>query len=161
FAVQAGRALGIVGESGSGKTTMARIIAGLTKQTSGTVSVAGRIKPAGNRSAQVQYVFQDPYTSLNPRQRIIDIVAEPLRALGQSRAEAHSAAATLLDDVGLPSEFHQRRPNSLSGGQRQRVGIARAVILKPAILISDEPVAALDSTTRELVLDLLDELAQK
>ena len=155
FIVGAGQSVGIVGESGSGKTTIARIIAGLQTVSSGAVQLEGRDRGPRERSPFVQYVFQDPYSSLDPRMPIVDIVAEPLRALGQPKVEARERAEALLEEVGLDPASWKRTPISLSGGQRQRVGIARAVAPDPRLLISDEPVAALDITVRDHILELL------
>ena len=156
--VRPGISLGIVGESGSGKSTLARIIAGLERADAGAIRLDGEIRRPGTRSDLVQYVFQDPYSSLDPRLAVVDTVAEPLRAKGMRKADALKAARTLLDEVGLDPSLWERLPGRLSGGQRQRVGFARAIATRPKLLIADEPVAALDSTSRERVLALVQRL---
>lgn len=140
--LRAGRRLGVVGESGSGKTTLLRLLAGLDRPTSGTVEGAGR--------AGLQVVFQDPMGSLDPRMRVRDIVAEPLRG-----AASAGRVAELLAAVGLPADAAGRYPHQFSGGQRQRVAIARALAPEPSVLLADEPVSALDVSVRAQILDVL------
>ncbi|MHA6689606.1 ATP-binding cassette domain-containing protein [Devosia sp. A449] len=159
--VAPGQSIGIVGESGSGKTTLARIIAGLQGWDSGSVMLDGAPRRQHSRSPLIQYVFQDPYSSLDPRMAIVDIVAEPLQAMGMRRGPARDRASELLAEVGLDRSTWYRPPGTLSGGQRQRVGIARAIAPDPQLLISDEPVASLDATVREQVLNLLLKLQSK
>jgi peptide/nickel transport system ATP-binding protein len=159
--VPRGTATGIVGESGSGKTTLARIVAGLERADEGSVAFQGRPRLPRTRLADIQYVFQDPYSSLDPRIRVLDTVSEPLLVQGADRANAADRARELLAEVGLDPGLWERRPTDLSGGQRQRVGIARAIATNPRLLIADEPVAALDSTVRNRVLDLLESLRRK
>lgn len=159
--VKPGQSIGIVGESGSGKTTLARIIAGLERNDGGIVEVGGVVRPPRTRSPSIQYVFQDPYASLDPRIAIIDSVAEPLMAQGDSRPLAREKSEPLLKEVGLHSSLWYKPPTQLSGGQRQRVGIARAIAPNPQLLISDEPVAALDVTVREHILALLEDLQER
>ncbi|MDQ0691301.1 ATP-binding cassette domain-containing protein [Arthrobacter sp. W4I7] len=160
FDVAAGETLGLVGESGSGKTTIGRAILGLVRPSGGTIRFDGRditnSTPAMRRSssADIQVVFQDPYTSLNPSMTIGDILAEPLIAHGQARGAARERVRTLLDQVGLPSNASQRLPREFSGGQRQRVAIARALTVEPRLIVCDEPVSALDLSTQARVLDL-------
>ncbi|KEI23848.1 ABC transporter ATP-binding protein [Corynebacterium glutamicum ATCC 14067] len=149
LAVRKGDLLGIVGGSGSGKTTLLKLIAGLDKPTTGTVAVAGG----------VQMVFQDPQSSLNPRMKIKDIVAEPL--LGWNAAEKTARVAEVITQVGLSPDVLDRYPHEFSGGQRQRISIARALAIKPAILLADEPVSALDVSVRKQVLDLLQQLVEE
>lgn len=144
--VRSGERLGVVGGSGSGKTTLLKLLAGLDEPTSGTVRVQGG----------TQMVFQDPLSSLNPRMRIADIVAEPL--IGWSAAQKHARVVEVLGEVGLGPEVLGRYPHEFSGGQRQRISIARALGPKPAILLADEPVSALDVSVRKQVLDLLADL---
>ncbi|MEJ5998463.1 ABC transporter ATP-binding protein [Corynebacterium sp. H130] len=146
FTLRRGQRLGLVGGSGSGKSTMLRIIAGLDKPTSGTVEVSGR----------TQMVFQDPFSSLDPRMTIADSVAEPLRNLSQ--AERMKRVRTVLDEVGIPATALSRYPHEFSGGQRQRISIARAITVRPDILLADEPVSALDVSVRAMVLNILEDL---
>jgi ABC-type glutathione transport system ATPase component len=156
-----GETLGLVGESGSGKTTLGRAILGLAKPTGGTISfnnldithLSQRQRRAIARDVQV--VFQDPFTSLNPVLQIGDILSEPLIAQGASRVEAQKSVGDLLDQVNLPANAASRYPREFSGGQRQRIAIARALALQPKLIVCDEPVSALDLTTQARVLDLL------
>jgi len=164
----AGESLGLVGESGCGKSTLARLLARLIDPTDGQIVFAGRDlaeTPAARfaRDAQraaVQMVFQDPTDSLNPRYTAFDTIAEPLRLLKGVRnaAELAKQVAAVADQVGLASALLQRYPHQLSGGQKARVGIARAVALRPRLLILDEPTAALDVSVQAVVLQLLGEL---
>jgi peptide/nickel transport system ATP-binding protein len=155
-----GETLGLVGESGSGKTTLGRAILGLAPVTAGSISFEGKdITKAGRGerrllSRDMQVVFQDPYTSLNPSMEIGQILAEPLQIQGLGAADAKKRIAELLDQVGLPSDALQRLPREFSGGQRQRVAIARALALSPKLIVCDEPVSALDLTTQARILDL-------
>ena len=159
-----GETLGLVGESGSGKTTLGRAVLGLARPTGGSIAFAGRdITHLSQRERRplardVQVVFQDPYTSLNPALQIADILAEPVIAQGTPRLEARRQVAELLDQVGLPANAGERYPREFSGGQRQRVAIARALALKPRLVVCDEPVSALDLTTQARVLELFIEL---
>jgi oligopeptide/dipeptide ABC transporter ATP-binding protein len=162
FSVDKGEALGIVGESGSGKTTVARCVVNLTSPTSGQVVLNGadmtRVAPSVRRASGlgVQYVFQDPYDSLDPRWRVRRILAEPLHLDGSLDRKGRDArVAELLRQVNLDETFLDRMPRELSGGQRQRIGIARALAARPALLILDEPTSALDSLTRRDILQLL------
>jgi ABC-type glutathione transport system ATPase component len=156
-----GETLGLVGESGSGKTTLGRAILGLAKPTGGTISFDGRdITHLSQRQRRaiaqdVQVVFQDPFTSLNPVLQIGDILSEPLIAQGISRPDARKSVGELLTQVNLPTDAASRYPREFSGGQRQRIAIARALALKPRLVVCDEPVSALDLTTQARVLDLL------
>ncbi|WP_375387149.1 ABC transporter ATP-binding protein [uncultured Amnibacterium sp.] len=158
--VEAGETAAIIGESGSGKSTLARLLLGLDAPTSGTVTFDGRPVVPGPAAAtrwlrrDTGVVFQDPYSSLDPRMTVGRTVAEPLRALdipGNRRA----LVATALADVGLEPELAERYPHELSGGQRQRVALARAIIHRPRLLVGDEPLSALDVTVRAQILDLL------
>ncbi|MEU1515086.1 ATP-binding cassette domain-containing protein [Streptomyces sp. NPDC005811] len=160
FTLERGGSLAVVGESGSGKTTTARIVAGLERATSGTVTVSGRRKDTAARP--VQMVFQDPFASLDPRQRIGAGLTELLRVrIGLGRAAAMERAVGLLTEVGLDEQHAQRLPRDLSGGQRQRVAIARALALEPEILILDEAVAALDVSVQAQVLNLLTDIRER
>ena len=164
LAVGAGQSVGLVGESGSGKSTILSIMLGLARPATGTVLFDGaELTPKSMRGfrAAVQTVFQDPYSSLDPRQRIASIVAEPLRSLGIARgAEARALVAASLASVGLDAGTLDRYPHEFSGGQRQRIAIARATVCHPRLLLADEPVSALDVTTRIQVIDLLAELRE-
>lgn len=158
-----GERFGLVGESGSGKSTLLRIISGLDRPTSGEVLVDG--KPIHDRSARqlgwlrerLQLVFQDPMSSLDPRMRVGEIVAEPLVAQGRHSGNKERVGE-LLERVGLPREAADRYPHQFSGGQRQRISIARALAPGPGILVADEPVSALDVSVRAQVLNLIDEV---
>ncbi|MDX6602969.1 MAG: peptide/nickel transport system ATP-binding protein ddpF [Solirubrobacterales bacterium] len=165
LSVRQGETLGLVGESGSGKSTLSRTILQLLAPTSGSVRFEGReIAGLSRRQMrplrrQMQMVFQDPYASLNPRKRIGQIVGEPLRLQGEAKgAELRREAQGLLDRVGLSAEHYDRFPHEFSGGQRQRIGIARALALRPKLIVADEPVSALDVSIRAQILDLLSEL---
>ena len=155
-----GETLGLVGESGSGKTTLGRAILGLAPVTGGTISFDGKDISRATRkdrrvlSRDLQVVFQDPYTSLNPALEIGDILAEPLGVQGMEAAAAKKRVRELLDQVGLPADAINRLPREFSGGQRQRVAIARALALSPKLIVCDEPVSALDLSTQARVLDL-------
>ncbi|MEY4884422.1 MAG: hypothetical protein RIS34_2276 [Pseudomonadota bacterium] len=165
FSVTAGRSLGIVGESGSGKSTLARLIMALEPPTSGSVQFQGhdlhRLPPAALQEARrdFQMVFQDPYGSLDPRQQVGRIVAEPLSARGDtSGAEQRTRAAAMLASVGLRAGDLDKYPHEFSGGQRQRIAIARALITRPKLIVADEPVSGLDVSVQAQVLNLLDDL---
>ncbi|MEV0850464.1 ABC transporter ATP-binding protein [Streptomyces sp. NPDC049954] len=166
--VETGHSLALVGESGAGKTTLLRMLLGLSRPGSGEVRFDGQSLNLRDRAqmkrfrAAVQCVFQDPYSSLDPRRRIGAIVAEPLRSLGLASAdEARSKAAAALEAVGLTADVARRYPHEFSGGQRQRIAIARATVCEPRVLLADEPVSALDVTTRVKVVDLLAELKEQ
>jgi oligopeptide transport system ATP-binding protein len=160
-----GETLGLVGESGSGKSTLCRTVLQLLEPTSGSVrfeseEIAGlsrrRMRPFRR---QMQMIFQDPYASLNPRKRIGQIVGDPLKLQGvASGAELRRQVQELLERVGLASEHYNRFPHEFSGGQRQRIGIARAIALRPKLVIADEPVSALDVSIRAQIVNLLDDL---
>jgi len=161
--VAAGETLGIIGESGSGKSTLARILMGLEPPDEGHVTFRGDDLFGPSRRAirpHIQAVFQDPYGSLDPRQRIGAIVAEPLVALGVNRPSRHARVAAALAAVSLPPDAARLYPHAFSGGQRQRIAIARALITRPALVIADEPVSALDVSVQAQVLNLLLELRQ-
>ena len=162
--LQAGRNLGIVGESGSGKSTLARIAMALEAPTSGRVLFEGRdlnaLAPAELRAARrdFQMVFQDPYGSLDPRQRVGRIVAEPLPA---GTADAVQRVAEALDAVGLRAADAAKYPHEFSGGQRQRIAIARALVTRPKLIVADEPVSALDVSVQAQVLNLMHDLQRQ
>ncbi|EKF41493.1 oligopeptide/dipeptide ABC transporter ATP-binding protein-like protein [Nitratireductor indicus C115] len=154
--------LGLVGESGCGKSTLAKILLGLEMPSEGQVLVDGKEITAGERrvlARRIQPVFQDPYSSLNPRKSIEDIIALPLvvHGVGDSASRAQSVTK-MLDLVGLPARVRRGYPNQLSGGQRQRVAIARALIMNPEIVICDEPTSALDVSVQSQILNLLGDL---
>ena len=159
--VRHGETLGLVGESGSGKTTIGRAVLGLAPVASGTITFDGEAIERSDRrrrrtlSRDIQVIFQDPYTSLNPSRTIGDTLSEPLLAQGIGGTEARSRVARLMDQVRLPADAATRLPREFSGGQRQRVAIARALALQPRLIVCDEPVSALDLTTQATVLDLL------
>ena len=156
-----GEALGIVGESGSGKSTVARLLLGLLSPTSGAIRLEETEitrRAAGGRGArrpQMQAIFQDPFSSLNPRMRIKDSIAEPLIIAGARRGEVRRAVDRMLELVGLSPTVRDRFPHEFSGGQRQRICIARALIVNPAILICDEAVSALDVSVKAQIINLL------
>ncbi|KQY94262.1 hypothetical protein ASD24_01490 [Paenibacillus sp. Root52] len=166
FYLGQGETLGIVGESGSGKTTVAKMVAGMIPLTSGSIILGDKALSGTKRirsdKRSIQYVFQDPVSSLNPRWKIREIVAEPLKLYFQMNAKAiDNRVDELLDDVGLPREFKSRYPGELSGGQCQRVGIARALAAEPAVIVCDEPTSALDMTIQAQILELLKKLQQQ
>ncbi len=168
FSIVAGRSFGIVGESGSGKSTLARIALALDKPNSGIVRLEGRSlfelprRELRTLRAHMQMIFQDPYGSLDPRQRVGKIVAEPLAALGgASRAERRARVAASLEAVGLRSADSAKYPHEFSGGQRQRVAIARALITRPKLVVADEPVSALDVSVQAQALNLMSDLQRE
>jgi len=157
-----GETVSLVGESGSGKTTIGRAILGLAPVTGGTISFRGQeisnISRARRReiARDIQVIFQDPYSSLNPSMTVESILVEPLRAAGVT--EGRTRVRELLDAVGLPADAWSRYPREFSGGQRQRIAIARALALNPSVIVCDEPTSALDVTTQARVLTLLRDL---
>lgn len=168
FDLESGKTLAVVGESGSGKSTLARLITMIETPTAGALTINGvdlSTASAADRKAlrrEVQIVFQNPYGSLNPRQTIGDALEEPLIVnTSLSRADRQKAVAEMMRRVGLRPEFADRYPHMFSGGQRQRIAIARALMLRPKILVLDEPVSALDVSIRAQVLNLLAELQQE
>jgi oligopeptide transport system ATP-binding protein len=168
FIIDAGETFGLVGESGSGKTTTGRCVLRLIEPTSGEIRFQGedvlRFSPERLRQArrQMQIVFQDPYSSLNPRMRVRDIVEEPLVIHGMgSRGERRQRAEELFTLVGLDPSQLALYPHQFSGGQRQRIGLARALALNPSLIIADEPVSALDVSVQAQVVNLLMELQQR
>jgi peptide/nickel transport system ATP-binding protein len=165
FSLRQGETLGLVGESGSGKSTLSRTVLQLLAPSSGSVRFEGdEIAGLSRRQMrplrrQMQMVFQDPYASLNPRRRIGQIIGEPLRLQGEAKGtDLRRQVQGLLDRVGLAAEHYDRYPHEFSGGQRQRIGIARALALRPKLIVADEPVSALDVSIRAQILDLLSEL---
>jgi len=168
FEVHAGKSVGIVGESGSGKSTIARLVMALDTPTSGSVRMLGRDLHQLPRSElrvarrAFQMVFQDPYGSLDPRQTVARIVAEPLEALAEtSRAVQRERASEALAAVGLRTTDMDKYPHEFSGGQRQRIAIARALITRPRLIVADEPVSALDVSVQAQVLNLMQDLQQQ
>lgn len=159
-----GETLAVVGESGCGKSTLAKVLMKIEEKTSGTALVDGL--EVGKVSSKelpkhLQMIFQDPYSSLNPRKKIFDIVAEPLKIAGQSKEEIKKSVNDVAALVGLRPEILGRYPHMLSGGQRQRVGIARALVTRPKIIVCDEPVSALDVSVQAQVLNLLLDLQKQ
>ncbi|WP_341279609.1 ATP-binding cassette domain-containing protein [Paenibacillus sp. FSL H8-0537] len=168
LSIEQGSTYGLVGESGSGKTTTGRAIIGLNAITSGSVMFEGKdLNEGGRRSLlnarrDVQMIFQDPYSSLNPKKRVIDIVAEPLRNFERmSPQEEKRRVRELLEQVGLSAETIYKYPHEFSGGQRQRIGIARAIALKPKLIIADEPVSALDVSVQAQVLNFMQDIQKE
>lgn len=165
--IRPGECVGLVGESGSGKTTLGRAVLGLAPVTEGAVVYDGRdishLSRAERRglASEIQVVFQDPYSSLNPSMTIEQILAEPLGVQGVSAGEAKARVRDLLDQVGLPTDARTRLPREFSGGQRQRIAIARALALSPRLIVCDEPVSALDLSTQARVLDLFIEIQER
>jgi len=161
FEIASGETFALVGESGCGKSTIARALMRLTDCETGSIELCGvditrlsrrHLKP---HRRHMQMVFQDPYSSLNPRIRAGDIVGEPLRNYGASRSQRDAVVESLFRRVGLPGEAMQRYPHEFSGGQRQRLGIARALALHPSLIVADEPVSALDVSVQAQVLNLM------
>lgn len=165
--IRPGETVGLVGESGSGKTTLGRALLGLATVTSGSIefdgkSIIGLDKAERRKIAnQVQVVFQDPFTSLNPFMTIADILCEPLLAQGQTKEQALTRVSSLLEAVALPSDAGYRYAREFSGGQRQRIAIARALAVNPRLIVCDEPVSALDLSTSAIILDLFKEIQER
>ncbi|WP_042144050.1 ABC transporter ATP-binding protein [Paucisalibacillus sp. EB02] len=164
FTLEKGKTYGLVGESGSGKSTTGRAIIGLNHVTSGKVyfedkEITGETKAKSDFRKDIQMIFQDPYSSLNPKKRVIDLVAEPIRNFEKlTRKEERIRVQELLELVGLNPESILKYPHEFSGGQRQRIGIARAIALKPKLIIADEPVSALDVSVQAQVLNFMKEI---
>ena len=173
FTLRRGETLGVVGESGSGKTTLGRCIMRILDPTEGSISFRGRAAEAVDLAAlpaplikpywrEMRMIFQDPYSSLNPRMTVLQIIGEPLRNYGiDSGSELEDRVAALMARVGLPPDMMRRYPHAFSGGQRQRIGVARAIALKPQLIVADEATSALDVSLRAQVLDLLLDLGQE
>ncbi|MGZ6880254.1 MAG: ABC transporter ATP-binding protein, partial [Mycobacteriaceae bacterium] len=164
FDLGKGQTLGLVGESGCGKSTLGRAITRLYKPTGGQVLFEGtdlaglpekRMRPFRR---ELQMVFQDPYSSLNPRQTVGSIISTPLQVHGLAKGKEIQRVQELLERVGLNPEHHNRYPNEFSGGQRQRIGIARALAVEPQVIVADEPVSALDVSIQAQVMNLMEEL---
>ena len=169
FSIRRGETLGLVGESGCGKSTIGRLILGLHQSTSGEILFNGQDickmnkKQLHDLRKDLQIIFQDPFSSLNPRMSIGEIIGEPLRihAKAQSRAELDKEVSRLMDVVGLSARLFNAYPHELDGGRRQRIGIARALAMEPKLIVCDEPVSALDVSIQAQILNLLKELQQK
>ncbi len=169
FAVQKGQILGLVGESGCGKTTTGRMVLRALDPTEGEILLRrtdGEVVDMAHLNRQqikevrreVQMIFQDPYSSLNPRMPVLDLISEPLRAYGWSSGDCERRVSELMERVGLDPRYIRRYPHAFSGGQRQRIGIARALALSPSLIVADEPVSALDVSVQAQILNLLQEL---
>ena len=167
FTLHAGRSLGIVGESGSGKSTLARLVMALETPTEGRVLLDGTdlhaLPPRALRRARARFqmVFQDPYGSLDPRQTVARIVGEPLAAQGVEGAQRRERVGQMLEAVGLRAADLAKYPHEFSGGQRQRIAIARALVTRPALIVADEPVSALDVSVQAQVLNLMQDLQDR
>ncbi|MDH4874174.1 peptide ABC transporter ATP-binding protein [Pseudomonas sp. BN515] len=168
FELEAGRTLAVVGESGCGKSTLARALTLIEEPSSGSLQIAGREVAGASRDERkqlrrdVQMVFQNPYASLNPRQKIGDQLAEPLVInTGLSRVERREQVQAMMQQVGLRPEHFQRYPHMFSGGQRQRIALARAMMLNPKVLVADEPTSALDVSIQAQVLNLFMDLQER
>jgi oligopeptide/dipeptide ABC transporter ATP-binding protein len=166
FDLDAGETVGLVGESGCGKSTLGKAIMRLVPSSDGIIVLDGQnlteMQPRALKAARknIQMIFQDPYSSLNPRHDIGTIVGQPLSVAGWSRRDTRDRVTELMGQVGLPAEAVRRYPHEFSGGQRQRIGIARALALSPKVIICDEPVSALDVSVRAQVINLLKALQQ-
>ena len=164
LSINEGETLALVGESGCGKSTMGRLFLGLLRPSSGQIFYRGKDisyvsdKEMRELRSQFQMIFQDPFGSLNPRMKVLDLIAEPLKISGVSRVRRQERAMILLQNVGLSADHAQRYPHEFSGGQRQRIGIARALALDPQMIVADEPVSALDVSVQAQVINLLQDL---
>ncbi len=167
FSVEKGETLGVVGESGCGKSTLGRTIQHLLDATDGAILFKGRdVTHLSKRETrdfmkEVQMIFQDPYSSLNPRMTVKQIIMEPLLIDGMKKKEAEAKVQEMMETVGLDTRFENAYPNELDGGRRQRIGIARALILKPDFIICDEPVSALDVSIQAQILNLMQDLQEQ
>lgn len=169
FSLEAGKTLGVVGESGCGKSTLGRVILHLLEKTDGTITFEGKDISNPTKAElkelrrDMQIIFQDPYSSINPRMRVADIIAEPMRTykLCANRAEREQRVAELMDTVGLAQRVADMYPHELDGGRRQRIGIARALSLNPKFIVCDEPVSALDVSIQAQILNLMQDLQEQ
>lgn len=168
FTIQKGQSYGVIGESGSGKSTIGQALVGLVKATSGTITYRGkdvtdkRVRKKLKYNKDVQMIFQDSLSSLNPKKKVIDIIGEPLRNFEKlSRKDLKQLVLELLQTVGLDEESLYKYPHQFSGGQRQRIGVARAVATKPKLIIADEPVSALDLSVQAQVLNYMKAIQKK
>ena len=164
FSLEAGKTLAVVGESGCGKSTLARLITMIEEPTDGKLLIDGKPVRMGDAELRrkIQIVFQNPYGSLNPRQKVGSILEEPLKInTGDNAATRRQKALAMMERVGLRPEHYERYPHMFSGGQRQRIAIARALMLNPKILVLDEPVSALDVSIQAQVLNILMDLQQE
>lgn len=168
FTIQKGQSYGVIGESGSGKSTIGQALVGLVEATSGTITYRGkdvtdkRVRKKLKYNKDVQMIFQDSLSSLNPKKKVIDIIGEPLRNFEKlSRKDLKQLVLELLQTVGLDGESLYKYPHQFSGGQRQRIGVARAVATKPKLIIADEPVSALDLSVQAQVLNYMKAIQKK
>ncbi len=169
FSIEEGKTLGVVGESGCGKSTLGRTILGLTGATEGNIIFKGKniTKAAGKERKELrrkmQIIFQDPFSSLNPRLSVMELIADPLKAYGlyKGRGEREKRVYELMDIVGLARRFAYSYPHELDGGRRQRIGVARALALDPEFIVCDEPVSALDVSIQAQILNLLQDLQEE
>ena len=163
--IDEGETLALVGESGSGKTTLGHVVAGLRRPSAGRVRLRGAELDGSNRALAgraIQIVFQDPFSALDPRMPVSDIIAEPLRIQGVgTKSERRARAASLVEEVGLPPDALNRYPHEFSGGQRQRIAIARALAPRPELIVADEPLSALDVSIQSQILNLFRDIQKR